>query len=612
MGSFCDSTPDSAHSDLDFLFGSGRFNYVIATGGIKNGGRYRIDIEHQQFEPICAETTVPAAFEITQVSDVNLWNYRTAADELFSIQWTESENAAGYLVDISMLKYDLTPWRHYEQNEGVLTHPWADSTGAYEVFDPPDSVDFSHLPFTEIPADFDTLTEGVQRGILTQQREFSIRVGDLLQLLHYPIIPLLDEGASREKFDFISRFLFQLRIVVYAVDKNLYDYTAFQYLNLGKNRIVGQQTAMPDPSNINNGVGVFGAADSRIAYRRIINRGRNADMAYPVPDTRIVNKHGSSNDWEQKKPPYFSEPQNNALYDESEMIRLAWSRVDSADFYLLVLKPQYLWFKPANIAFLCQSTDIDIPASLLALRGCRVEAYVKALRGNDFDRSDEYAFPVYHPGQGAIGWAGEFLYNENITINNVVQLSPEKADLLLNGFYTYIQSNIHFFFYDPETDKRKDVIISPVHSYSLPRAATPWSESLFLNVQNGELPGFEMLQPQKTGSGIQWAPVNGADAYLVYVLNESGAWAAAVTRETNIAPPFKTPIESIEGARTLPVASGEKLTWRVQALRVKTGGLGFAIEKEPDELPKVYPRYKHPSGIMLCSLWSEAASYVLP
>ena len=613
MGKLCASTPDSVHSDLDFLFGSGRFNYVVRSGAIKSSDRYRIEIDHPEHDQITAETTVPGAFEITQITDINLWDPETAADKSFSVQWTESENAAGYLIDITMLKYDLTPWRHFAQNEGELVLPWADSSGAYEVFDPPDSVDFTHLPFIEIPVDFDSLAEGLQRGILTQQCEFSLPVGDLLGLLNYPITTLIDEGGNLDIFDYISRYLCQIRVVIYAVDRALYDYTAFQYLNLGKDRIVGQQTVILDPSNIKNGIGVFGAATSRIEHSRILNRGLTPFMAYPNLSEayKIVEKHGSSNAWGQIEPPSITMPVNHMIYDESETIKLSWSAIDSADFYLLVLKPQYLWFLPGNTAFFLQSTNIDIPASLFCLRDCRVEAYVKALRGNDFDFSDEYAFPVYRPGQGSQGWAGEFLYNNHIAINNIIQLPPEKADLLLNGFYSYEFSNLRFFFYISPENLKETRPYQVTQTHSLPRAATPWSESIFFHIQHGEQHGFEQQQPQAI-AGLQWKPAEGADAYMVFINNTSGDWAATITRESSITPPFETLIESIEGTQSMSVASGDTLTWRVQALRVKTGGLGFAIEKEPGELPRVYPRYKHPSGIMLCSKWSEEQTYVVP
>ena len=120
-----------------------------------------------------------------------------------------------------------------------------------------------------------------------------------------------------------------------------------------------------------------------------------------------------------------------------------------------------------------------------------------------------------------------------------------------------------------------------------------------------------MNHPNSETGFLAWDPVEKADGYLVYIENAGGC-AIAVTQDLIIAPPFETHIESIEGTQSMSVASGDTLTWRVQALRVKTGGLGFAIEKEPGELPRVYPRYKHPSGIMLCSKWSGEQTYIVP
>ncbi len=84
-----------------------------------------------------------------------------------------------------------------------------------------------------------------------------------------------------------------------------------------------------------------------------------------------------------------------------------------------------------------------------------------------------------------------------------------------------------------------------------------------------------------------------------------------VTDTTTLAPPFPATYPGVDGIHGLDAfTSGTTSTWQVQALRVKSGALGFVLKDQGNgNPPEIYPRYEHPSGIMLRSRWSEERDF---
>ena len=548
MASNARHMPDEFHHREDFLWGSGSFNYCFPDANINAGETYRISIKTNQFD-ILQSVTVPDTFSIKEVSSTFLDNFdHKLEDKEFKIAWSRSKGAAGYLLDMTILEYDnnqVWPQKNYPLPEGF---------GFSGFLQPPNDSMLVSIPFKEYPVHFSHANGIKARGILLQNTEYSTALSSLLEEAN-----INDQNPNR----FWS--VFYIRINLYALDESAYRYAAFQFLNLSaQNGIVGQQTMLPDISNIKNGKGVMGAATSLSILKRFSDL---RPMFIPFSDDPYEG--------DDVTPPEFEYYPSKPLTTADSVVSLSWSKIEGYDWSIVVVVPRYLWFHPGAFVFLTQDERINIPTHLFPLRNANIETYVRQLQFSD---------------------------PPDDTVQAIIEIVNEKAALVMNGYY----SSTSF-----SPDYTGEVLWNKWIE-SRANRITPWSQSVFIHTAGGELPGFEQQQPHADGTGIQWRPVHGADAYMVYVQNEAGGWAAAVTRETSMAPPFDTPIESIEGARTLPVASGEKLSWRVQALRVKTGGLGFAIEKKNGELPKVYPRYKHPSGIMLCSAWSEEQVYSFP
>jgi len=581
--------PDSIHYDTDYLFGSGLFNYVFAAQ-VEYGSTYQLEVTTPDQATLSSTARIPGPFHVIEVTDIDVEGWPPDINKKFEIAWTPSENAAGYLVDLTVLKYDVSS---LFTKETEINHELANYL--YTIHS--DTSKIVHLPFYEIQIDSDQKTDGVQRGFLTQNTNFGISYETILKQIDYPYHKYNSDYSGDELLT-ISKNIFRIRATICAVNDALYDFAAFQYLTINKKGAVGQQTIIPDISNIKGGLGIFGAAISHTVHSRLLGY-----YSHFHDDTR---QFGSNSQWDDHVAPHFITDNTMRAIDVEDTLTLRWTPVDSADFYIFIAKPYYLWFMPPNHVIYTKNPKVNLNLGDFPIKNCEIECYVKALRFNSIDTLKDRIFHDQDVFEFIDGEKRNWLKTDYY-LSNFILSAHEKAPLLLNGMYMYF-FDLSPFAYNVSFKDLKYYYAS----LSLPRPSTPWSESIFIHTADGDWPGFEQLQPRAAANNIQWQPVQGADAYLVYAKNESGAWAAAVTRETNIAPPFETPIESIEGAHTLPVAAGEKLTWRVQALRLKTGGLGFAIEKEPAELPKVYPRYKHPSGIMLCSLWSEERNIVTP
>ena len=378
-----------------------------------------------------------------------------------------------------------------------------------------------------------------------------------------------------KEYEYRFYHIIRLRVYVHALTQALYDYIAFQYLpNTGDNEIIGQEFFVPDISNIENGVGIWGGVNTRSATSRFCDYifqpdyfgqgDKSIDYWYEqfnelLSIDQILNDEFSRYLFPSgTNPPILQQPENNSILSSNEGQLLSWEPVEGAGMYLLVVKLHYLWFAPGNVSFLTEENQYEIFWNDFPYRDCELEWYVKAFSGN------------YH------------------TNGYLAEVPPDKATLVLSN-----------------------------------EVATPWSESRFIITESGELAGFEECQPiivtPKDGDilpelgKLEWEEINGADAYLVYIYSPNGQYITAVTQETEISPPFPNESEYIDGLRGINhYNSGETYHWQICALRVKSGALGIVIGDPDEENPlQIYPRYQHPSGIVLQSRWSEVKYFTV-
>ena len=547
--------------DTDFLSGTSGFNYLLPSQAITAGAEYKLTITSNEYETITARTKIPGPFQLSEFDFAPEWNdafynYETIPEDeyfhppsLFHVAWTPSEGAAGYLVDITALEYDIPT----EIQHGDLVQIGEFN---YMTFDPPnwpDSSQIVHAPYREIPVDFNPYSpDRYVRGKLTRDLEINIPRYMLFKMVSFP-------GDFQYRKQHVKRF----RVYVHAVDEPLYNYLAFQYAQIGKEKIVGQEIAIPDISNVQNGVGIWGAANTCFATSRLIHRIVQTEGEYLPwdPSHEESNKDEIYGSFRFNYNPWLPLPYGNNFTPDDDYIlqpdntvRLSWDEADYASYYLLVLKPYYLWFHPGNFTYLLKDPYFDISWNDFPFRDCEIEWYVKTLTDN--------TYPWWMP-------------------YSVVALSDQKDPLVMSN-----------------------------------SAEMGWSKSHYITIASGKIAGFEGQQPQvntpQDGSQmtlddrLQWSEIHGADAYLLYIQSEEGQTIIACAQTNSASPPFPDQRDEINGVIGLDKwQSGMSYSWQVCALRVMTGAFGFSVVQQSNGLlPQIYPRYEHPSGIVQQSRWS--------
>ena len=216
-----------------------------------------------------------------------------------------------------------------------------------------------------------------------------------------------------------------------------------------------------------------------------------------------------------------------------------------------------MWFWPGNMSYLIEDNYKDISWDDFPYRDCEVEWYVKAL---------------------------------------------------VSSAYVELYKNLQ-------------VALSTFKSPAVARETwfTDWSESSSFTVAPGDLSGFEdqkpsIIYPENHGQMapdstciIKWSAVDGADAYILYLFQDNGEYAVVMSKESFIKPPFNLDVDYADGCGSLKTLnSGENYGYQVCAVRIKSGALGFKADIPSSDAPPVlYPRYKHPSGILMQSQWSD-------
>ena len=339
----------------------------------------------------------------------------------------------------------------------------------------------------------------------------------------------------------------------------------FSFYKDASEQVIGQEAMIPDISNVIGGMVVFGSCQSRSAICRQYEIILQDYLAYKEESYRNYTKNEfystSKNRFiEDEDPKLDLFPEEKAVLQRGETLQLSWQDYGGSnyDYYVVSLKPRYLWFWPANLNFFVQGNSLEIDWDNFPIRNCEVEWYVKGM--------------IHR-------------YNERVQ-NLALSFSVFKAPELL--------SNVDF---------------------------TDWSESGFFTVASGELEGFESQKPRGNAAGttfhqndyLQWSSVNGADGYLLYLTDSTGKETVLFSKTSQIQLGASESLPYIEGMEwQSSFVFDESYSCRICAVRVKTGALGIYVQsKGSGELPALLPRYQHPSGIMQQSQWSDVITLAI-
>ena len=540
-----DHTEQTLLNTSIYLSGTSKFNYIGTDQKVQSGETYSISVHSEQYGTVNAETTIPGPFEITNMNlDPNTtrekWFYEVFNQDgdrpdFFRVEWTDSDNAEGYLVDISVIVYDVPALLQMPRYR-----PWF--RGHY-----PGST-FSDMNFSSQPTDFAIKYDNCyQRGYLTKENKIEISRELFKQMIEF-------KDSYYYRYQHIKRMI----VSVHAVDKAFYNFLAFQFYKDASEQVIGQESMVPDISNVVGGMGVFGSCQTRSAicrqyeiilmdyreYKELSARSDNKNEPYARAANRFIAD-------EDPKLDLF--PQEKTVLQPGETLQLSWQeRNKKYDYYVVTLKPRYLWFWPANMNFYIQGNNLDINWDDFPIRDCEVEWYVKAAK----------------PG-----------YNF-VPQNLYVSLSAFKA---------------------PE-------LLSPVDF-------TDWSESAYFAVASGKLDGFESQKPEGSAAGttfhqndyLQWSSVNGADGYLLYLTDSTGKETVLFSKTSQIQLGESESLPYIEGMEwQSSFVFGESYSCRICAVRIKTGAFGIYVQsKGSGALPELLPRHQHPSGLVQQSQWSN-------
>ncbi|MBN2028837.1 DUF4249 family protein [bacterium] len=546
--------------DDDFLWGSGRFNYIFDGPPIRFGQEYSLSLTSEELGEVSASTIIPGPFEITEISiepelstmdlilDIGDWgsNNEKYKPNHFRVVWSESEHAAAYWLDISVLEYDIP--EDLQLNYDGTEYSWPDFGDSTRLLD---------IPYYEYPVYFRDSENNPVRGYLTIKNVLEMPLDDFLEMVDFP-----------KDFEYRFEHTYRLRVHVHAVSESLYGFLANSSLEGEK---VGQISIIPDISNISNGFGIFGSAYTQTVTARLYNyilqtespTSQNGINYWYMQFNDVYTLDQIINDefsrlifHEGLEGPVIDGPENNTLLTADQPLTLFWEPIENVEKYLLVLKPHYLWFGAGNLAYILDENEFELSWEDIPYRDCQITWYVKGLSSLD-----------HHSGY-------------------VIEPASDKAPLVFSN-----------------------------------EIATPWSESRTIQTPSGEWPGFEnqkpiLLAPENSdviapNGTLRWKSIEGADAYLLTISTDQNRPVIAVTSDTLISPPFTNNHENIDGLKTISTfSSGTQYQIQLCALRVKAGTLAFSINESSNQgLPEIYSRYQHPSGIILKTQWSDMITF---
>jgi hypothetical protein len=279
----------------DFIWGSGNFNYTFPGQNLMPGATYTLSVSSPELGEAFAEATIPGTFEITEINMDPDWSSRfdvpydqrssDETDEHFKVSWTASPGAKGYLIDFSVIDYDLSEvlYRNLNLEETRIDPSNEDDITYLHSFVQyllADSSGFVNAPYQERILLFPSGRDGPQRGVLTRETSLEIPVKTLFELTDYltvhedTLVYHLGDHTEIEarEYYYRDRFIKRIRVYIYALNNALYDFTAFEYLQFDEGDVIGQDAVIPDVSNLRgNGIGILGASYQRSATSRLVD-----------------------------------------------------------------------------------------------------------------------------------------------------------------------------------------------------------------------------------------------------------------------------------------------------------------------------------------------------
>ena len=435
---------------------------------------------------------MPGAFEITEVNyDPNfteeVWQDSLLRRDIerpdLRVKWTKSEGAFGYLIDFVIMEYDIPSYLYHSRFFVNWPLNWNSGISTFEI------------PFRQTPADFAyTFENSYQRGFLTRDEMITIPRKNLAELLEFT-----------DSFNYRREHLKRFCVYVHALDQHLYNFMAFQLAETAKEQMIGQEIVVPDISNVKGGAGILGSSVTRVRETRLFEMLLQDLDAYRQDGFTTANKnefYARRNIHMKRDAPLDIElePKPGFVLNQGETVRLSWDDVNSV-YYLLVLKPKYMWFWPGNMSYLIEDNYKDISWDDFPYRDCEVKWYVKAL---------------------------------------------------VSSAYVELYKNLQ-------------VALSTFKSPAVARETwfTDWSESSSFTVAPGDLSGFEdqkpsIIYPENHGQMapdstcvIKWSAVDGADAYILYLFQDNGEYAVVMSKESFIKPPFNLDVDYADGCGSL-------------------------------------------------------------
>ncbi len=282
----------------------------------------------------------------------------------------------------------------------------------------------------------------------------------------------------------------------------------------------------------------------------------------------------------RKPPPQPTAPANGAELAEGDSVLLQWDPVDEADYYVLVVKPHYLWFYPGNTSHLLTGTEFRLHWDQVPYRNARVEWYVKAVKTFKEDAAVFPELPDYY-----------------------LAVPPDKTPLLISGFFGEYWGTMP--------------------SDYLGALGTEWCESSWIHTAGGTPESFETsrptgLQPADQGtmgpSGVlSWDAVPGADAYLLWITRDGETAGISFTDTTSLVPSSPGSTELATGMRPADnLLPGETYQWQVCGVRLSAGTYPLTvIEQSGTDPPTIGARYDHPTGLPVLSRWSATHTFTV-
>ena len=367
----------------DYLSGSNGFNYIGTEQKVQSGETYSISVHSEKYGTLKANTTVPGDFKITNINlDPNYtqedWFYEIFTrdgdrPDCFRVEWTESENAAGYFVDVSLLLYNVPPAVQHVPFSNFLPRYFPDYT-------------FLNMFYKFQPTNFAVnFKKYFQRGFLTKKNKIEVSLKVFKKMIEF-----------KDDYFYRRNYIKRMLVSVHAVDQAFYNYLAMQFSERYNERLIGLEADIPDISNVIGGVGVFGSYQSQSAICRQFEAVLQQYEEYRDGAIASSNKNeyysGETNQFIKDIDPKLTLFQSGNELNPGETLRLSWKSTYGDEIYkhfIVMLRPRYLWFSPTSLSYYVHGNSLNVSWEDFPVRDCEVEWAVKALTSKYNGHSDD-------------------------------------------------------------------------------------------------------------------------------------------------------------------------------------------------------------------------------